>query len=40
MLTTKLATDNRTDLARLIERRCRIFFPFALIGASAAIFLC
>jgi cadmium resistance protein CadD (predicted permease) len=39
MLTTKLATDNRTDLARLIDRRCRIFFPLAFVGASAAIFL-
>jgi hypothetical protein len=25
MLTTKLATNNRTDLARTIDRRCRIF---------------
>jgi gamma-aminobutyric acid receptor subunit beta len=39
MLTTKLATDNRIDLARTIDRRCRIFFPLVFIGASAAIFL-
>lgn len=39
MLTTKLATDNRIDLARTIDRRCRIFFPLTFIGASAAIFL-
>jgi hypothetical protein len=39
MVTTKLATDNRTDLARIIDRRCRIFFPLAFVGASAAIFL-
>jgi Neurotransmitter-gated ion-channel ligand binding domain/Neurotransmitter-gated ion-channel transmembrane region len=39
MLTIKLATDNRIDLARLIDRRCRILFPIAFIAASAAIFL-
>jgi hypothetical protein len=39
MVTTRLAADNRTDLARVIDRRCRIFFPLAFIGASAAIFL-
>ena len=39
MLTTKLATDNRTDLARIIDRRCRILFPLVFVGASAAIFL-
>ena len=38
MLTIRLATDNRTDLARIIDR-CRIFFPLVFIGASAAIFL-
>jgi hypothetical protein len=38
MLTTKLAT-NRTDLARLIDRRCRILFPIAFVVASAAIFM-
>jgi hypothetical protein len=25
MLMIRLATDNRTDLARIIDRRCRIF---------------
>jgi hypothetical protein len=39
MLTIKLATDNRIDLARLIDRRCRILFPIAFIAGSAAIFL-
>jgi hypothetical protein len=39
MLTTKLANDNRTDLARLIDRRCRVLFPLAFVGASAAIFM-
>ena len=39
MLTIRLATDNRTGLARIIDRRCRIFFPLAFIGASAAIIL-
>lgn len=33
------ATDNRTDLARIIDRRCRILFPLTFVGASAAIFL-
>ncbi|HEY5894213.1 MAG TPA: hypothetical protein VIT91_13390 [Chthoniobacterales bacterium] len=39
MLTTKLATNNRTDLARLIDRRCRILFPIVFGVASAAIFM-
>ncbi|MGA7215802.1 MAG: hypothetical protein WBX20_16490 [Terrimicrobiaceae bacterium] len=39
MLTTKLATNNRTDLARTIDRRCRILFPLAFSVASVAIFL-
>ena len=39
MLTTKLATGGRTQLARLIDRRCRLLFPLAFVGASAAIFL-
>ena len=30
MLTTKLATNNRTDLARLMDRHCRIAFPARL----------
>jgi cadmium resistance protein CadD (predicted permease) len=39
MLTTKLATDSRTELARLIDRRCRVVFPIAFVVASAAIFM-
>jgi hypothetical protein len=39
MVTTRLATDGRVDLARRIDRRCRYIFPLTFVAVTTAIFL-
>jgi hypothetical protein len=39
LVTTRLATDNRVDLARRIDRGCRFVFPLVFIAFTTAIFL-
>ena len=39
MLTSRMAVQNHVDLARAIDRKCRLLFPIFLFTASAGLYL-